>query len=273
MAHLLNDNIHLEYDIIAIQEPALNFLNNPSLSPYWRSIYPMGHKVKMQDDLNRDRKLRRLHQLVQRRRRGRRHSPSPAPLPPLDPVSRSLILVNASLDTNSYALLTDIPSLDVTAMQLHGNYGKLTLFNIYNDGKHSDTLDVLSAYMGSNPHLAPDNDSSHVIWLGDFNCHHPDWDVVKNKQLFTPDAVKAADILLTHVSHNGLLMALPLQLTTALQDTIREVVPVSTPLPFAKRWWTSDLTKLRVQHNQLSRRSYRMRDFPNHECHAQFHMV
>ncbi|KAA1478015.1 hypothetical protein DENSPDRAFT_756147, partial [Dentipellis sp. KUC8613] len=62
---------------------------------------------------------------------------------PSEPASRSLLLVNVALDTNSYAPITDLPSLDVTAMQLHGEYGKLTLFNIYNDCEHSDTLALL----------------------------------------------------------------------------------------------------------------------------------
>jgi hypothetical protein len=33
-------------------------------------------------------------------------------------------------------------------------------------------------------------------------------------------------------------------ITTALQDTIQQVVPLCMPFPYKKCWWTKELTKL-----------------------------
>ncbi|KAG2130234.1 hypothetical protein DEU56DRAFT_740829 [Suillus clintonianus] len=55
-------------------------------------------------------------------------------------------------------------------------------------------------------------------------------------------------------------------LSTAIQQTIKEKVPTSKPSPHAKRWWTKELTLMMKQKNKLSDLSYKMRGLPDHPC-------
>lgn len=59
-------------------------------------------------------------------------------------------------------------------------------------------------------------------------------------------------------------------LTEALQATIKDIVPVSKTSPFSKRWWNSNLDRLRQETKAAGRRSYthrRLRDHPTHEAY------
>jgi len=91
--------------------------------------------------------------------------------------TRSVILISATLTSDSWQQL-NIQSGDVTVIQIKGNWGKLTIFNIYNDGQHNDTINLLTNFVHRNANEL-DNDTVgnvHSIWLGDFNRHHPYWD-------------------------------------------------------------------------------------------------
>jgi hypothetical protein len=48
-----------------------------------------------------------------------------------------------------------------------------------------------------------------MFWCGDFNRHHPLWDREEDDRLFTPEALKDANILIEMVANEGLEMALP----------------------------------------------------------------
>ena len=52
-------------------------------------------------------------------------------------------------------------------------------------------------------------------------------------------------------------------LVNTLSETINEVVPLSKPSPYAKCWWTKELTNLKREKNWLSNLSYRMRGLPD----------
>ncbi|KIJ09203.1 hypothetical protein PAXINDRAFT_49818, partial [Paxillus involutus ATCC 200175] len=58
------------------------------------------------------------------------------------PQSRSVLLISKSLDSNSWQQLP-FPSPDVTVIQLQGPFGHCTIFNVYNDCKHHDTIKLL----------------------------------------------------------------------------------------------------------------------------------
>ena len=47
-----------------------------------------------------------------------------------------------------------------------------------------------------------------VIWLGDFNRHHPLWDEERNAHLFTKAALMAAQTLLDLISKYDMQMTL-----------------------------------------------------------------
>ncbi|KAJ3846213.1 hypothetical protein EV368DRAFT_53089, partial [Lentinula lateritia] len=56
---------------------------------------------------------------------------------------QSIILINRKISSNVWRQI-DIPGTnDITAILLTGSFGKLAIFNIYNDGKHSLTLTIL----------------------------------------------------------------------------------------------------------------------------------
>jgi hypothetical protein len=83
--------------------------------------------------------------------------------------------ISTSLDTNTWKQLL-FPSPDVVVVQLTGDYGKCTLINIYNDCKHNNTLETLGKYLETEIRQIRPSAHDHMIWLGDFNRHHPLWE-------------------------------------------------------------------------------------------------
>jgi len=51
-------------------------------------------------------------------------------------------------------------------------------------------------------------DTDHMLWCGNFNCHHPLWDKERNAHLFTARAIREAKALLALVVDYGMIMAL-----------------------------------------------------------------
>jgi hypothetical protein len=58
-------------------------------------------------------------------------------------------------------------------------------------------------------------------------------------------------------------------LTRALQETIKEKITSSKPHPDAKRWWNSDLKKMRKELNKLRAESYKNRLDTHHHSHRE----
>jgi Endonuclease-reverse transcriptase len=104
----------------------------------------------------------------------------------------------------------NFPSSDITVIQLNGNWGKLTLFNIYNKGNNNKTILLLTKFHQENRTLLGQEEegNAHIIWLSDFNRHHPHWDDPNNTRLFTGEAVKDAEVLIEAVAEVGLDLAL-----------------------------------------------------------------
>ncbi|KAF9538325.1 hypothetical protein CPC08DRAFT_605110, partial [Agrocybe pediades] len=90
-----NDKAAEEWDILAIQEPHTTYFKSIRTPNGFRQIYP--------DSAARQREK-----------------------------ARSAIWVNTAISTNSWKAL-DIPGTsDITALQLEGDHGLLTIFNVYN---------------------------------------------------------------------------------------------------------------------------------------------
>ena len=87
--------VHWEIDLIALQEPAINGFGQTVASKDWKTIYPSGHAKNPEK-------------------------------------TRSVILLRDNLLTDGWEQI-DFPSSDVTALRIKGSWGKLTIFNIYND--------------------------------------------------------------------------------------------------------------------------------------------
>jgi hypothetical protein len=59
------------------------------------------------------------------------------------------------------------------------------------------------------------------------------------------------------------------ELTEALQEAIRVVVPAEKPMSKSKRWWTKELSQLRTHTNKLGRAAYKLRGDPEHRAHEE----
>ena len=107
-------------------------------------------------------------------------------------------------------LTIDVPGTnDITAIQLKGPYGTLSIFNIYNDCKHSRNEQLLRRFTHRNSNRLLRTENHHMLWAGDFNRHHPLWDNDEDTHLFTPQATRLADGLIELLATYDLSMTLP----------------------------------------------------------------
>jgi Endonuclease-reverse transcriptase len=112
-----------------------------------------------------------------------------------------------NLSTNSWKVLEIPRTVDITAIQMYGEGNTLTIFNIYNSCLDDNTMDALNKYL--NEHILDIyGNNKQVIWLGDFNRHHPMWDDDSNDQLFTPHALRSTEELITLLAKWDMTMLL-----------------------------------------------------------------
>ena len=125
------------------------------------------------------------------------------------PATRAVTWVSSDLLTNSWKILNVPGTNDITAIQLAGTYGRLTIINIYNDCTHSRTLRKVREYLRLNHTEILSRADDHLILAGDFNRHHPMWDDESDDRLFTPRALEDAGKLIELLADLNLKMALP----------------------------------------------------------------
>jgi ribonuclease HI len=185
---LLSNDVLVKHDIgiVALQEPVINFLNNSIASKDWISVYPTTHCA---------------------------HPGK----------TRTLTLIRSTYNTDSWEQI-DFPSGDVTIIALKGTWGKLILFNIYNEGNRNDTIHLLKQFHRTRPDVIENAEfgETHILWVGDFNRHHPHWDDPNDTRLFTPLALRAAEVLIEAVASLGLELALPSGLPTHLHNVTKK---------------------------------------------------
>ena len=160
-------------DIVALQEPSISKFGTTVASRDWILIYPSTHGTEPHN-------------------------------------TRSIILIRSNILTEQWKQV-DYPSGDVTIMQLSGSWGELTLFNIYNDCETNDTIIQLETFTQA---LGPSSgrntgNTKPILWLGDFNRHHPHWDNPTDTRLFTRPALDNVEILISVIAGLGLDLALP----------------------------------------------------------------
>ena len=107
---LINAPLHKEWDVLLLQEPYIDSFGNTKATSRWHVLYPSSH---LADGLT----------------------------------CRSVILVNSSLDTNAWAQVPLEGSNDLTVIQFWLPQGRLTVFNIYNDCTHQNTLTMIQLFM------------------------------------------------------------------------------------------------------------------------------
>ena len=163
------------YDIMAIQEPWKNSINHYSTATSaWRSVYPTTHNK-------------------------------------IPAETRSLLLVSTNLSTNSWSELS-VDSPDITAIQLQTKGGLLWIFNMYVDCLHDEALKALETTIRE--HRAGGGPGAKMIWVGDFNRHHPLWDAPSNHHLFTRSNIDAADTLINLTRRFRMTSVLPAGIPT-----------------------------------------------------------
>jgi ribonuclease HI len=173
-AHLdiLNVKVSQLYDIMLIQEPYATAFQGIRTPTNFRPVFP-SNRFQSEDSI------------------------------------RSVIWVNRKIDTKNWLIL-DIPGTsDITAIQLKGPYGTLSIFNIYNDCTHSRNETTLRRYIHDNAATILATENHHMLLAGDFNRHHPLWDDDENTHLFTQQATRQAEGLINMIAAYDLNMPLP----------------------------------------------------------------
>jgi len=183
--HMLKNLDPTTYDLACIQEPHLNrvgLANASTLGRYWEVLYPTNH-----------------------------HN---------DPArAQTIMLVNKKLSKNNWHIIPlDTPN--ITAIELNGDFGKVRIYNVYNACDHARTLQFLERHMRAEDaarhiNLAQgETQTAKIIWLGDFNRHHPMWEMTSNSHLFTAANLDAAGVLINLLAAYNLIQALPQGIAT-----------------------------------------------------------
>ena len=108
---LIKFPVHKDWDLLLLQELYIDAFRNTKATSKWHVIYPSSHLAD-------------------------------------NSTCSSVILVNTALDTNLWSQVPLKDSDDVTIIHLHLPHGWLTIFNIYNDCTHSDTLTQIHQFLG-----------------------------------------------------------------------------------------------------------------------------
>ena len=124
---------------------------------------------------------------------------------------------------------------DITAIRFKGANGFLSVFNIYNEITNNDTITCLDSFLTRKTHLIHPLPLDCVLWLGDFNRHHPIWEEEANERLY--EAEEYISPLIELLYRNEMLLALPkgippssqLPGTGHAQTTCGVATPQTTP--------------------------------------------
>jgi len=177
-----NELVSKGISIIALQEPAIDANGFTLASKDWTPIYPTLHRK-------------------------------------MDSTTRAIMLIKASIKTDSWKQI-DFPSCNVMVIQLKGEWGKLTVVNIYNDCQNDETIRLLTNFHNSNQAeiMQTNSGAAHILWVGDFNRHHLYWDDPRDTRLFTTKATAAAEKLIEAIADIGLDLALPSGIPTHVHN-------------------------------------------------------
>jgi len=136
--------------------------------------------------------------------------------------SQTIMLVNKQLSKNNWHIVP-IKSPNVMAVELMGNFGKVHIYNIYNPCDSNNTIQFLERHMRSennahrNCQVAQGNEPEqreHIVWMGNFNRHHPMWELHSNVHLLTTANLDAVGELINLLSLYNLVQVLPLNIAT-----------------------------------------------------------
>jgi endonuclease/exonuclease/phosphatase family metal-dependent hydrolase len=63
--------------------------------------------------------------------------------------------------------------------------------------------------------------TAHILWVGDFNRHHPYWDDLSDTRLFTSDATEVAEKLIEAIADIGLDLTLSSRIPTHKHNVMK----------------------------------------------------
>ena len=82
------------------------------------------------------------------------------------------------------------------------------------DGNNDQTIQLLTRFLADNIQTIKPTNNDHMLWLGDFNQHHPLWEEERNAHLLTESYLSAAEPLLLLLAEYGMQQALPKNMPT-----------------------------------------------------------
>jgi len=89
------------------------------------------------------------------------------------------------------------------------------VINTYDQIVHTNTINQILQVMSTRGQGRSDMpNATHILWLGDFNRHHPLWDESHNVHLFTKASLDREQELINAITELGLHMILPKDLPT-----------------------------------------------------------
>ena len=176
-SYLINTAMDDKFDIIALQEPYMDWNKLTRAHSSWVVLYPCGH-----------------HDMRER--------------------ARSVMLVSAKISTKAwYQVPHGCPDMTVISLKT-ADGARIHLFNLYIDCDHDRTIHAAARLAKKLRQQFEGQCPQHFIWLGDFNRHHPAWDDPRNGHLFTPRQLERAQVLMDYCSELGMEMALPPSIPT-----------------------------------------------------------
>jgi len=159
-----------KWDILALQEPYLDYLGLTRANSHWNVIYPSNKNLENQNRI------------------------------------RSIILVNTNIQSAQVQQLK-IQSSDITAIRITTNARTVLIFNVYNDNNHNQSIKTLANEWEQHEAEWSQLPATEIIVLGDFNRHHCTWETRHNDHLTSPD--RLLNPLLDLIVNMRLEMALP----------------------------------------------------------------
>jgi exonuclease III len=212
--HFTNARLHLNYDLICIQEPYTDRLDNTRATSSWRVIYPTSRRTSR-------------------------------------PQYRAVTLINVKLDTNMYRQVP-FPDPDVVAVQLRSlatdtaEAWSCTVINVYNDLVSQATLEKIDHFL---QHDLPRGRNDYIVLLGDFNRHHAMWELDANTRLTTQRHEEHAQPLLDILANHSLIMTLPQGVHTLELKSDHTVITRPDNV-FCSTRMTDMLTRCEVDHHR-----------------------
>ena len=173
--YILNTADPSKYNIILIQEPWFDHLGKTRGTHNWRIVYPPTIYHENHDPI------------------------------------RSIILINTNISMNTYTAL-DIPCSNITAIRLKGDFGYCSIFNIYNDCTNNNTITALQNYLTTHGAEALPSPTDHMLWLGNFNRHHPLWESNDNRHLY--NSADMINPLIDLITDHNMVITLPPEIPT-----------------------------------------------------------